>query len=108
MCTTEGDGTHADVMNCIKDFVALAFIAEIDNYYSESLSADNKLGAEEELDLEVTKSRSDVIDGENWWEKTLYYIYKVHRLIYSSFIFYYLPFLVIFLPWLMGAEAEAE
>ena len=113
--------------NIVFNFIALAIIAEFDNYVYESLRnesmkklldnevndkilvirhttskrcKDNELStvADENGDLRPLKV---VYKNRSCLSKTLYCIYKVYRLLYVSLYFYFFPFSVIILSQLL-------
>ena len=113
--------TQSDVINITFDFIALAIIAEFDNYVYESLKNESfKELIEPEFSEKILKIRhttsvkaketehSTVKDEDGEYRplkitfksrtiinKLLFGLYKVIRAIYVSCVFYFLPFLTI-------------
>ena len=79
-------------------FVAFASIGKIDNFYAAALSPDHKL--KKSSDPLMIKNRRHDVDQTT--RKCSGYvaraIYKTLRIMYASFIFYFLPYLALFIP----------
>lgn len=94
-----------DPINIIIRFVAFGSIAMIDNIYFNALSPDHKLKKRKPADFEIKNKRADY-EGLNGKDRKFSFyvarfIYKTIRVAYASFIFYFLPYLAVFVPLLM-------
>lgn len=89
-----------DPINIIIRFVAFASIGKIDNFYYAALPGDNKLKQNESLcgDIEIVNHRREVTEKRAVSFYIGRFIFKSIRLLYASFIFYFLPYLAIFIP----------
>ena len=97
----------SDPINIIIRFVAFASIGKVDNFYAAALSPDHKLKKETEPMVIDNKRRS--IDGQEKRKCANYaarFVYKTIRIMYSSFIFYFLPYLALFIPQIADVKPE--
>lgn len=91
-------------------FIAFASIGKIDNWYAASLDPQHRLCRSSD-NLQVKNHRFEVIKAEDAEEKsekksekspcatfTTRFIYKTMRILYVSFIFYFLPYMALFYP----------
>jgi hypothetical protein len=79
-------------------FIALAIIADFDNFFAESWDQDKI--TEESLGEHFPKgTHSHKLNAEtrirSCWGRCARFLYKIIRLIYSTLYFYYFPLLVI-------------
>lgn len=102
-------------------FIALAIIADIDNFYAES-SGEHKLREEKlkEYFPKVIHTHKkfqedklvDSLDGKKYstrrssWSKRMRVIYKGLRLIFGVIYYYYMPFLVVPLSYIIPYFVE--
>lgn len=122
----------ADTINIVFNFIALAIIAEFDNYVFESLQGESfrllieKKFTKRALEIEHTTSKkcketelSEVKDelGEfrplrivfqkrSKSNKILYTVYKVLKTFYVSFFYYFMPFTAIIMSTLVPLLAR--
>lgn len=92
-----------DVITIIWRYVAYGFIAKIDNIYAERLDDSSKLHKDTEP-LVIRHRRRDIEERKE--KRTLpnhmaRFTYKSLRILYTSFVFYFLPYLSLFLPQLV-------
>ena len=96
-------------IDVIIKFIALGSIAKIDDFYAAALPAENKVKKNAALGKNAIKwihhSRNITWSEKPCGIRTLRIITKIIRIVYCSFIFYFLPFLVLFLPNLAGESA---
>jgi len=98
----------SDPINIIIRFVAFASIGKVDNFYAAALSPDHKL--KKECKPMAIENKRRVIDGEKerkWANYIARFIYKTIRIMYSSFIFYFLPYLALFIPQIVDVKIVA-
>ena len=92
--------------NCIDiiiRFVAFASIGKVDNFYASALSPEYKIKKKwgSMPDIMIKTKRADFDEGKKKRVCTGYvsrFIYKSIRICYASFIFYFLPYLALFIP----------
>jgi len=80
-------------------FVAFASIGKIDNFYAAALPDDNKI-KKDSGNLTISNHRRD-LEVEDGKKVSFYggrFVYKTIRIAYASFIFYFLPYLALFIP----------
>ena len=93
-----------DPINIIIRFVAFASIGKVDNFYAAALSPDHKLKkATEPMVIENYRRELDQKDRKcaNYIGR---FVYKTVRIAYSSFIFYFLPYMALFIPQIVDTE----
>ena len=80
-------------------FVAFASIGKVDNFYAAALPSENKIKRDSDP-MKIVKHRRDFEKKENKAMSFFItrFIYKGMRILYTSCIFYYLPYLALFLP----------
>ena len=89
------------IQHCIMHFVALEIIMEVSNLYFESLM-NNKLKVIMHHPPKLEKRGVDIQFNErSLFHKAARMIYKFIRCIYVSFVFYFVPFAVLYLQWIM-------
>ena len=97
-----------DPITILIRFIAFASIGKIDNWYASALDPNHRLCRESDP-LKVKNHRFEVQraedEGEKKGEKSqtcekfiLRFIYKTVRIVYVSFIFYFLPYMALFYP----------
>jgi hypothetical protein len=96
------------VEHCIIHFVALEVIMEVSNMYFEALM-NNKL--KEVLHSHYAPKREKSIKDIVWKDRSCFHkvariLYKIIRCVYVSLIFYFVPFLVVFLGWNANVKTE--
>mmetsp|Transcript_12167 Transcript_12167/g.20511 ORF Transcript_12167/g.20511 Transcript_12167/m.20511 type:complete len:217 (-) Transcript_12167:89-739(-) len=88
------------VSHCIIHFVALEVIMEVSNLYFESLMG-NKLKAVMHHPPKIEHRGKDIKFAErSLFHKCARLFYKMLRCVYVGFLFYYVPFVVLFLQWI--------
>lgn len=95
-----------DAINIIWRYVAYGFISRIDNIYAESLDTDHKMHGETDPFV-VKRNGRDIDKPDSKYKRALAnkigrVIYKTMRILYTSFIFYFLPYLALFIPQLVN------
>ena len=87
-------------------FVAFASIGKVDNFYAAALSPDHKL--KKNSDPLMIKNRRHEVDQAE--RQCAGYaargVYKTLRIMYSSFIFYFLPYLALFMPQFVNVNEQ--
>ena len=91
-----------DVISIIWRYVAYGFIARVDNVYAATLDPEHKMHGETDP-LVVKRRRRDIAKADSDYKRNLpnkigRVIYKTMRVLYTSFIFYFLPYLALFIP----------
>ena len=108
-----------DSIGVIIRFIALGSIAKVDNFYAEALPAVSSfkapVAADKVVKFKATHCRRDCRSdapltkkaqcqrkGHTWHthDGIAYVTYKILRLFYSSFVFYFMPYISILLPFL--------
>jgi len=103
--------TVTETIDVIIKFVALAKIAQIDNFYWGAIPGDNKLKRNiGKACLVTTKYRRmyDENDDRSCFIKFLSVVTKVIRIIYASLLFYFIPFAILFIPYFASSAAIPE
>jgi hypothetical protein len=94
------------VSHCIIHFVALEVIMELSNLYYESLLG-NKLKPVLHKAPKVEKRGKDIKFSErSLFHKVARIIYKSVRCLYVGFIFYFVPYVVLFLQWFLTPSSH--
>ena len=114
-------GSIDKAIDVIIKFVALASIAKVDDIYASALPADgnkikkttkplivkiHKRDWEAHADMQkdslstMEKTTKDEMDNVGWSRKVGRFIFKFLRIVYGSWIFYFLPYSTLFLPYL--------
>jgi hypothetical protein len=89
-------------------FVALEIIMEVSNLYFESLM-NNKLKAIMHHPPELVVKGADIkFMQRSLFHKVARMIYKTIRCLYVSCVFYFVPFAVIYLQWIMVPDHSAH
>lgn len=94
--------TQNATIDVIIKFVALAKIAQIDNFYWGALPNDNKLKRNINKSCLVTtkyRRQYDVLETRSCWIQFLGVITKCIRIVYASALFYFIPFAILFIPY---------
>ena len=88
-----------EIFDVIANFVAIKAISEIDNIFIDSISDVTLIRmTEPEDEEEWTPKRiynKIPFTQRGFLDKVLFTYYKVFKLIYNSFYFYFFPFLII-------------
>lgn len=110
-------GSINKAIDVIIKFVALASIAKVDDFYASALPADgnkikkptkkmmikiHKRDWEAHANNRVTFEEGmpkDAMDNVGWSRKIGRFIFKFLRVLYGSWIFYFLPYSTLFLPY---------
>jgi len=89
----------ADPINVIIRLVAFASIGKVDNFYASALPSEHKLKKDSSA-LLIKNHRADeeLKEDRPAGIAVSRFIYKLMRMLYTSFIFYFLPYLVLFIP----------
>ena len=95
------------VEHCIIHFVALEVIMEIPKIYVESFT-DKSLQSVVHNSVHIENKGKDI----SFWDRSLYHklariVYKVSRAFYVSIIFYFVPFMTIFINFLIAEVHHA-
>lgn len=112
--------SRTDPTDVIIRFVALACIAKVDDFYAAALPNENKIKRKcKPLQVQLNKrdwqnGGKDVDDRlkEEMLKTGLVrnihrYIFKIFRLIYCSYIFYFMPYTIIWMPYLSACSNAA-
>lgn len=90
-------------MDVIIRFIALGSIAKVDDFYASALPDDNRIKGKTKPMI-VKLHRRDIQEGSDhnpgwgyWLGRT---IYKVHRMFYAAFVFYFMPYMVLMIPYI--------
>ena len=94
-----------DPINIIIRFVAFASIGKVDNFYAAALSPDHKLKKDTDpMIIENYRRNIDQRVDRKWSNYVARFVYKTIRIAYSSFIFYFLPYMALFVPQVVDTE----
>ena len=98
-------------MDTVTKFMALASISKVDDWYSAALAGSYPLKKKASLPFVNTRKNLSEREDQTYKDVMFYvtrFIYKFVRLIYASYIFYFMPFTCIIIPYLtMGNDNEA-
>lgn len=87
-------------------FVAFASIGKVDDFYASALSPDHKM-KKDSSDIMITNRRSMIEKSDEKMPcsiKISRAIYKTLRIFYASFVFYFLPYMALFVPQFLVSE----
>lgn len=117
-------GSINKAIDVIIKFVALASIARVDDIYATALPQDgNKIKKKSKpMMITIHKRDWDLFESEGhlpgrnnkemskvgFSRKIGRFIFKTLRILYSSFIFYFLPYATLFIPYIASAMNEGE
>lgn len=96
--------SFATPMDVIMKFIVLSSIVSIDNLYAAALPHENKVKKNFKLaNPTFTKYRRlfKEEDTRTCGIKVLAFITKMTRIIYASWIFYFIPFFILFVPYVL-------
>jgi hypothetical protein len=87
-----------DVLETLMKYVALAVASNIPRFYYASLN-NNKMLSVWNKKIEITKFRTEhqPLKNADWSIYFLRFIYKLVRLLFCSFSYYFMPFMAIIL-----------
>jgi hypothetical protein len=98
-------------IDVIIKFIALGSIAKIDDFYASALPEENKVKKNKgKANLKIENHRRIYLarDGRTNCVKCLGVLTKVIRIFYCSFIFYFIPFLVLFIPYASNSDQTPQ
>jgi len=96
--------TRSSVEYCITFFVAFHVLTAIDNIYAEGITGFSLLEAIEEP-LEFSKNPKDIkFTSRSRMHKCIRVVWKVMNFLYNSVYYYYIPFLVNFVPYIAPGD----
>lgn len=96
-----------DPITILIRFIAFASIGKIDNFYAAALPSEHRLQRESQP-LAVKRHRFETEkEGHSCGSFTARLIYKTIRIMYASFIFYFLPYMALFYPQIVKHEDVA-
>jgi hypothetical protein len=87
-------------------FVAFASIGKVDDFYASALSPDHKMKKDSEP-LEIKNRRCEIekkSDEIPTSIKVARVVFKTMRIFYTSFVFYFLPYMALFVPQFLSRE----
>jgi len=84
-------------------FIAMGSIAKVDDFFAGGLPDENRIKGKSKA-MPVTVHRRDIV----LMKRTLpqhfkRFVYKTMRIVYASFLFYFLPFAALFIPYIATA-----
>jgi hypothetical protein len=89
----------------IQNLLAFNIIAEIDDYYAASLKNSFPRALQQKGSLSFSKLGKDDHDpleiNKSWVSKGLQWVYRTCQMCYDSFYFYFMPFLVLYLTFVL-------
>jgi len=98
-----------NTMDTVTKFMALASISKVDDWYSGALAGDYVLKKKADLPFKVTRaSLQGKEDHKNCMFYVTRFVYKLIRLLYASYIFYFMPFTCVIIPYLMMDDSCYE
>ena len=88
-------------MDVIIRFIAMGSIAKVDDFYASALPDDNRIKGKSKP-MTVKLHRRDHQEGKikptmSYWLGR--FIFKFFRILYASFIFYFMPYMILLLPY---------
>lgn len=98
-------------MDVIIRFIAMGSIAKVDDFYYSALPDDNKVKGKTKP-LLVKNHRRDYQEGNHPPNDCAYWIgrtvYKFYRVLYASFVFYFMPYMILVVPYLFVPVSESS
>lgn len=92
-----------NTIDTIIRFMALASIAKVDDWYSGALTGDYVL--KKKAKLPFKRSKSEIGQSErSCGFRVKRTFYKIIRIIYCSYIYYFMPFTCIVLPYMIAGS----
>ena len=101
--------TIEKTIDVIIKFIALGSIAKIDDFYAAALPDENKVKknrARANLEIKNHRRLYRAQDDRACGVKALGVVTKIIRIIYCSLIFYFIPFIVLFIPYMAAQDNE--
>lgn len=94
-----------NTIDTVIKFIALGNIAKVDDFYAGALSGDYVLKGK--VFMEITNHRRDFTDANSeqkrtWVQWIFRFIYKFNRMTYTCFMYYFMPFMTLVIPYLLG------
>jgi hypothetical protein len=90
----------------IMNFIALGVIAEIDNYYLSALPPNQmRCRLEDPFEIKILAKEIKFWDRD-FNSKIIYSAYKFFRVLEVSFYYYFTPFIVLILTYLIAGQKE--
>ena len=97
-------------MDVIIRFIALGSIAKVDDFYAAALPSDNRIKGKSKPMI-VKLHRRD-LRGKNYSPGCTYwlkrFIYKSYRMFYAGFVFYFMPYMVLVIPYCIVQENQHQ
>jgi len=88
-------------MDTVTKFMALASISKVDDWYAGALTSDYPLKKKASLPYHNTrKTLAEQEDHKSCMFYVTRFIFKFIRLLYASYIFYFMPFTCVIIPYL--------
>lgn len=97
-----------DIQDIIMNFIALAVISEFDNFYAKSVVG---IPIKKTLDapLSIKRSSKDIqFSDRSLFEKFVRIVYRISRIFYASYYYYFMAFTVIPLTYLASYQQESN
>ena len=103
-------------MDVIIRFIAMGSIAKVDDFYASALPDENKIkgklaGKGLPKPMTVKFHRRDLQGGNDLPNKCSYYlgrlVFKTYRIFYASFVFYFMPYLILIVPYFFASTANS-
>lgn len=93
-----------NTIDTVIKFIALGNIAKVDDFYAGALAGSYPLKGK--VFLTVENHRSDFSDEDKEIKRTpeqwvFRFFYKFWRMVYCCFMYYFMPFLTLFIPYIM-------
>lgn len=96
-----------NTMDTVIKFMALASIAKVDDWYAGALQPDYILKKKVKMPVRNFKKAMPQ-DHKNCLFKVLRFIYKTIRIYYCSWMYYFMPFTCIVIPYLVNSNCNAD
>jgi len=100
--------TTPTIMDTVMNFVALGVIAEIDNHYASSLKDFSLVAAVEEPPVFENSSKSIKFRDRTCYHKFIRTVYKMIRCFYAAYYFYFMPFTVVALTYMINMNLSID
>lgn len=92
-----------NTMDTVIKFMALASIAKVDDWYSGALAGDYVLKKKAKLPFNRSKASINQ-DEKDCFFRFKRTVYKIIRILYCSYIYYFMPFTCIVLPYMLQGD----
>lgn len=103
--------TINEIIFIVIKFIALGSIAKIDDFYAAALPEENKVKKNRGKAVMESKNHRrlyNTSEDRSCGIKTLSVVTKICKMFYAAFIFYFIPFVTILLPYAISGDSTPE